>query len=111
MSIVIKRLVGESYDFESGREMSKGFLLSNGVSERTVEATDAQINTVLELYAELAAGGSEQPTTRAPTGPAPAARPPQKVNGHSAPKASAVASQDGAEPGEEYADEHGTASL
>lgn len=111
--IRIARLVGESYDFEAGRELNKGFVLSNGISEIMVEATPAQIQAVLQLYGELAqeAAQHQQEGSQRVAGiqSAPVPQPPRS-NGHV--KAPVQSDTDEKEPGEEYVDaETGTPSV
>jgi hypothetical protein len=107
--IIIKRLVGESYDFETGREINKGLVLSNGVSERTVEATPEMIQAVLSLFSEQAEAVAQRhaPTPQNTKKPAQPQRAAPQRNG----QAHSVEHQDGLEPGEGYEDEFGTSSV
>lgn len=110
--IYIKRLVGESYDFDTGQEIDRGFVLSNGKSERTVAATPEQIQVVLELFQEQAAFVVEQHAPSSSNQPRRQAQQPQpsQRNGKTQPIAP-VEPEGEKEPGEEYDDEHGTQSI
>jgi hypothetical protein len=50
--IRITKILGESYDLETGQETRKGLLLTNGISEVPVEASPELIDTVINLMAE-----------------------------------------------------------
>lgn len=54
--ILIKRIVGESLDLETGEEISRGLLLTNGISEVVVPVDDEFLKTVILLMHEMRGG-------------------------------------------------------
>lgn len=52
MPVTVTRIVGESYDLETGLAINAGIVLSNGVNETVVEVNEAVIKSVLSLWAE-----------------------------------------------------------
>lgn len=59
--IVVKRIVGESYDLETGKAVPKGLVLSNGSQEVTIRASDGEIEAVLRLMANQLADPDQEP--------------------------------------------------
>jgi hypothetical protein len=61
----VVRIVGESYELDTGKKIPKSFVLSNGMSEVSIPATDLIIEQVLSLVLD-AKGQSNIPKARAP---------------------------------------------
>lgn len=49
--IFIKRITGESFDLETGSQLPKNLVLSNGTSEVSIPVTDEVAMTVVQLMA------------------------------------------------------------
>lgn len=47
--IVVSKVLGESFDFVSGREMGKSLVLTDGQREIVVQVSDEDVRRVLEL--------------------------------------------------------------
>jgi len=64
--IRVIRIVGESYDLESGQKLANGIILSNGVSEFMLHVDDEVIIRLLEMQKESTTG---EPFVRPPPSP------------------------------------------
>jgi len=50
--ITVTRIIGESYDFGTGKETPKAIVLSNGLSEVAVAVDEETLAQVIALYVE-----------------------------------------------------------
>jgi hypothetical protein len=89
--ILIKQIVGESLNLDTGEEISKGLLLSNGISEIVVPANDELLRAVILLVHEARGGPSVENSRPVREAPAPtAARAPTPRKPSAAPAAAAA---------------------
>lgn len=51
--ITITKIQGESYDVNTGQEMGRALVITNGISTATIEVPDAAVETVVQLIVEL----------------------------------------------------------
>ena len=54
--IYVSRIVGDSFDLQTGKEISSGIELSNGIRTVSIPVAPDKIKSVVELYIELQAG-------------------------------------------------------
>jgi hypothetical protein len=124
--IKVVRIAGESYDLETGAEMPKALVLSNGVREVSIHVDDSVINEVVQMMQEspsapapIAApveppggnGGLELPDVDLQTPRISTTQPRPAVNLEAEiAAAEATVAGEGFEPGEEY-DDPGTGAA
>jgi hypothetical protein len=58
--IFVKRITGESFDLETGSQLPKAIVLSNGASEVSISVNDEDAMAVVQLMVDSA--GSKEPT-------------------------------------------------
>ena len=54
--IYVSRIVGDSFDLQTGKEISSGIELSNGIRTVSIPVSPDKVKAVIELYIELQAG-------------------------------------------------------
>jgi len=54
--IYVSRIVGDSFDLQTGKEISSGIELSNGIRSVSIPVSPDKIKSIVELYIELQAG-------------------------------------------------------
>lgn len=104
--IRVTKILGESYDLETGAETKKGLILSNGISEVAVEVSDEAVDRVITLMAEERVFLQQRTAVQAPS---PEEEPPkQRRNGRrkaaAPPPTFESAAEPDADPGESYGD-------
>jgi hypothetical protein len=124
--IKVVRIAGESYDLETGSELSKAIVLSNGAREISIHVDDNIIGEIVQMMTEAQGGtlpmGPSKPQVPQPTGgnggleppdvkspSPPLVKPKVKLEAELAAAEAAVSGEE-FEPGEEY-DDPGTGAA
>ena len=60
----ITRIVGESFDLETGEEHARALEVTNGHSSRLIPVSPEALENIVELFAEARGHATQEPTTR-----------------------------------------------